>query len=321
VKLAVIGGTGFIGREIVTQAVHMGHNVRVLARTPHADTQDVTFVSVDIRDTASLTTAVAGSDMIINAAGVAHRAVGTVRDHVYHDTNAAGAAAVVRAAATSGVRRVVLLSSISVYGGSQPHTILDEGAVPTPSGAYACSKLAGEIAARNAATTYEIPLTILRLATVYGAGDPGNFARLIRAIYTGRFIQIGRGVNRKTLIHRSDVARGCLLAATDLSTSCNVFNLTGDIYTVQHIVGTISMLLGKSAWSHTLGIPAPSWLLALLQRAGRRGKTTAATINRWLADEAYSGKAFSRKYGFSPTYSLQAGLAEEITWLQYGADA
>ena len=58
-----------------------------------------------------------------------------------------------------------------------------------------------------------VDLTILRMATLYGEGDPGNVARLMRAIDLGRFIWIGNGMNRKSLLHKEDAARASLEVA------------------------------------------------------------------------------------------------------------
>ena len=56
-------------------------------------------------------------------------------------------------------------------------------------------------------------LTILRLATLYGEGDPGNVGRLMRTLDRGRFLWIGDGSNRESLLYRGDAARACMAVA------------------------------------------------------------------------------------------------------------
>ena len=56
-------------------------------------------------------------------------------------------------------------------------------------------------------------LTILRLATLYGEGDPGNVGRLMRKLDRGRFLWIGDGSNRKSLLYKGDAARACMAVA------------------------------------------------------------------------------------------------------------
>ena len=65
-----------------------------------------------------------------------------------------------------------------------------------------------EIAARTG-----MALTILRLATLYGEGDPRNIKRLIRTLDQGRFIWIGDGRNQKSLLYVRDAARACSMVA------------------------------------------------------------------------------------------------------------
>ena len=60
-------------------------------------------------------------------------------------------------------------------------------------------------------------LTILRLATLYGEGDPGNVGRLMRTLDRGRFLWIGDGSNRKSLLYRGDAANACMAVAERLS--------------------------------------------------------------------------------------------------------
>ena len=315
-NLAVVGGTGFIGHEIVAQAVRRGDQVRAIARTAASVPDQASFIAADIRDHDSLRAAFAGIDVVINSAGLAHGRPETRQAQQYEATNATGAAAVVVAAAESGVRRVVLLSSISIYGGSTPDTLLNEQHTPAPKGPYAISKWNGETVAAQMAQTHNLPLTTLRLATVYGGSDPGNFIRLIRMIARGKFVWVGNGANRKTVIHREDVARGALLAASDTTSGSGIFNLTDNVYTIRQIVETMADLLHQEVGSRYIPTVAARTIAKIIAKGGSRGRAFATTIDRWLADEAYSGDAFKKRYAFCPAWNLRDGLAEEIRWLR-----
>ena len=69
-------------------------------------------------------------------------------------------------------------------------------------------------------------LTILRLATLYGEGDPGNVGRLIRTLDRGRFLWIGDGSNRESLLYKGDAARACMAVAERPASGINIYNVS-----------------------------------------------------------------------------------------------
>ena len=83
----------------------------------------------------------------------------------------------------------------------------DENTPCNPVGPYALSKYNAELRAIEIARVSGMALAILRLATLYGEGNPGNVGRLMRALDRGRFLWIGDGSNRKSLLYRGDAAR------------------------------------------------------------------------------------------------------------------
>ena len=78
------------------------------------------------------------------------------------------------------------------------------------------------------AAQHQLGLTILRLATVYGEGDRGNIARLMRTIDAGRFVWVGHGTNRKSLIHRDDAAAAVLAVVSTGPSGIRTFNVSAD---------------------------------------------------------------------------------------------
>jgi len=150
--IAVTGGTGFVGRHMITALLSQGYRVRALARTP-AKLADFAHENLDILK-GSLGSAdtqlVQGADVVLHMAGlIKARSLAEIMA-----VNRDGAGAIAKTAQASGVKCFVLLSSQTA---GQPH--LSD---------YAASKQAGELAVKGA---YKGGLAIIRAPAVFGPGD------------------------------------------------------------------------------------------------------------------------------------------------------
>jgi nucleoside-diphosphate-sugar epimerase len=258
---------------------------------------------------------VAGVDVVIHAAGLAHQHRATLAQRVeYSQINTACTESMVRAAVAADCQRFVLVSSVSVYGAGSPATT--EEAPCNPSSPYAISKLEAEHVASEVAASSKMELIILRMATLYGDNDPGNVGRLLRTIDRGRFLWIGDGQNRKSLVHVEDAASACALAATrPLSTHFRTFNIATEPCTMREIVSTLACSLGRRPPS--IHVPARIPLTAAAITSNIPGLATRArrfrsTLDKWLSDEVFDATLFRDTFGWHPKISLDRGLARQV---------
>jgi nucleoside-diphosphate-sugar epimerase len=317
-SIVVTGAAGFLGREVVRQALAAGLPVRALARHAPEDPLSVEYHAGDLLDPRTLEGVLSGASAVVHAAGRAHLFRGESSPGQLSRDNAEATAAVVRAAKEAGVARVVLASSISVYAAPRDPRERDESAPLGPSSSYAASKLEAERRATEIAAGAGAPrLAILRLSTLYGPRDPGNVRRLIRAIDRDRFVAIGDGSSRKSLLAVSDAALACL-AAVDMPEAAGmapgVYNVAAAPCTMGEVVGLIYRHLGRAL--PRLSVPAPL-ALALARAARAAGMAGAAdSVEKFLRDDAFSGARFSAAAGWRPRVSLEEGLREEVAWYQ-----
>jgi len=161
----------------------------------------------DVTDQATVQSAMQGVDAVIHIAALLH----TVNPPLemrekYERINVGGAATVVEAAISTGVNRVVLFSTIAVYGHADG-CVLNEQSPTQPDTFYAETKLSAEQLVLNAKRKDGQPLgTVLRLGAVYGSRIKGNYGRLTRALARHRFIPIGSG---STLNENDSSCRAC----------------------------------------------------------------------------------------------------------------
>jgi len=81
---------------------------------------------------------------------------------------------------------------------------------------------------------------------VYGARVKGNYRRLLRSLVRDRFIPIGDGMNRRTLIHDRDVGKAAVLVMNAPAAAGHVYNVSdGQIHTLNEIIGTMCNCSGR----------------------------------------------------------------------------
>lgn len=296
--ILLTGADGFVGSAVREAALRQGVDLRASSRRQNV-AGDCFFA--DVLQPETIAPAMKAVSTVIHTAGAAHIFRRTAEEEAsMYRTNVEGTRNVVLAAGRAGVRRVVLVSSVSVYGDM--------------SDAYAGSKADAERAAMQAAAG-TVMLTTLRLATVYGEGDPGNVLRLVRAIDRHAFVWIGRGENRKSLIHRDDA--GAAIVAAAFAGADGTFNVSAPPVTIGEVVTTIARLLGR--WVPRLPISSRTATSAaramnVLTFHNRRAAALDRNIAKWCADDVHDGSEFNARFGFAPTVDLANGMAREVAW-------
>jgi nucleoside-diphosphate-sugar epimerase len=313
--LLVTGASGFLGSRVVCLAREAGWRVRVFDRTARFDADGIeTFVG-DISDCALLRRASDGVAAIVHAAGLAHVVGSAARNSsAFNAVNDVGTGNVVDAALICGVPRVILVSSVSVYG-SYSGKKCDELVSCLPVGPYAVSKWRGELRATERMATGRGTLTILRFATMYGEEDRGNVARLIGALDRNRFVWPGDGANQKSLIYKDDAARACLRTLDHPASSNEVFNVSSPPASMREIVTGICQALGRPVPRFGIPLPILNACGAIARRIGDPGHFDQR-LQKFIRDDVYDGTKFERAYGYSPVVSLAGGLQREVGSMQ-----
>ncbi|MDQ8195923.1 NAD-dependent epimerase/dehydratase family protein [Coraliomargarita sp. SDUM461004] len=188
----IFGGAGYIGQA--TWQRLQGQFQRIIladVREPSVPLPaQVSFVMCDVRQPIELGLAQLGVqvgevDWIFHYSAI-HREPGHAFEE-YFDTNVPGAEHVTAFAEAWEVPNIYFTASIAVYGPT--HAPTNESTVKYPSSGYGISKLTAElIHERWAAKSSERRLIVCRPGVVYGAGDPGNILRMIRAVKKGIFV-------------------------------------------------------------------------------------------------------------------------------------
>jgi UDP-glucose 4-epimerase len=315
----ITGATGAVGPRIVQACFETGRRVRVFALDAPAPGMLPEGVEVrigDVTDLSALAQAMQDVEAVIHLAALLHiiNPPPELREK-YELINVGGTSRVVDAAIKAGVKRVVLASTIAVYGPSGGR-VLNEESVAAPDTFYGQTKLAAEQIVLAAKRADGQPLgTVLRFGAVYGARIKGNYRRLVQALARGRFIPVGAGTNRRTLIYDKDLARAVVLALS--GAAGQIFNVTdGQFHTLNEIVAAMSLALGRTPPRYAVPATPVRWAAGLLEDVargvGRSSPIMRATIDKYTEDIAVSGDKLRTLLGFSPRYDLASGWRETV---------
>jgi len=171
VNVLLTGAGGNLGRVAIPELEAAGHTVRGV------DARGGSFDELDVREADEVRRAVAETDAVVHAAALHGIHLQDASPHEYWQTNVTGTFNVYEAARESGVRRVVLCSSMAVYGESAKRrdgwAVVTEESPTLPTDVYGLSKLLCEQMARHYARTAGITTVSLRL----GMFVPETFER------------------------------------------------------------------------------------------------------------------------------------------------
>jgi nucleoside-diphosphate-sugar epimerase len=191
VKLAITGGTGFVGSHLIDTALESGHEVLALTRRPQAPRPNLTWIEGSLSDRESLRRLIDTTDCVIHVAGVlkARDAAG------FEEGNVAGTLAMLAAATAGGTNRFIQVSSLAAR---EPQLSL-----------YGSSKAKAESLVEGSGLDW----VIVRPPAVYGPGDKETLD-LFRMARGGQIYMPPKG--RLSLIHVDDLVHLLIaLAAPD----------------------------------------------------------------------------------------------------------
>ena len=314
-RVLVTGATGAVGPAVVRAAVEAGHHVRLLVRRVPEDAELAAHERCvgDLTNPGTIEDAVRQIDVVIHLAGLLHITnPGPELEADYERINTTATRQLLDASRRAGVRRVVLASTTAVYGDTAAR-LATEDTPPAPDTWYAQSKLAAERLVLGAVREDQAPLgTVLRLSAVYGPRVKGNYRRLVLALARGRFIPLGTGTNRRSLIHERDAGRAFVAAAQHDAPTGRLYNVTDSTpHQVRDIVAAISDALGRAHPRLAVPLPVARTLAGAAEGAfrliGRTSPLTRSAIDKYVEDSAVDASRIQRELGFVPETDLVQG--------------
>ncbi|KAA3642991.1 MAG: NAD-dependent epimerase/dehydratase family protein [Chloroflexi bacterium] len=292
----ITGAAGFLGAALANQLGREGHNVRGIddlsSGNPDALHEDVHFTRGDVNDRPKLWTLLQDVDCVYHLAARVLVSESILYPREYNAVNVGGTVSLMEAMRDVGVRRVVFISSGSVYG-NQEDQPLTEDAVPVPRSPYAVSKLAAEYYVRTIGSLWGIETVSLRVFNAFGPGQhlPPSHPPVIpnflkQAVRGGSLVLHGDGRQTRDFVYIDDVVRAMVGASTAPDIDQMVINVGSGYETRMRDLARLVLEITDSK-AEMIYTPRND-----------------AGVSRMCADLSIAGD----KLGYMPRISLEEGL-------------
>jgi len=315
-KIALLGGSGFIGTEFIRQfgeGTDSGHEI-FIGDIEKSKAYPERCAICDIRNKDDLRQFLKGADVVINLAAV-HR--DDVRPlSLYHDTNVQGSQNICEVADELGITHQIFTSSVAVYGFQEGEP--DERAPHEYFNLYGETKSKGEDCynAWFAKGEGKI-LTVIRPTVVFGPGNRGNVYNLLKQLASGAFMMIGHGKNRKSMCYVENIA-AFIGHALGFKQGHEVYNYVDKPdFEMNTLVSLVRKQIGKG---ESVGMRLPYWfgylagagfdVLAFVTR--RTFPISRIRIQKFCSNSIFSAEKAHTTVGFTAPVDLKEALANTI---------
>lgn len=320
-KILVTGATGFLASHLIPALQGRGHAVSALV-LPSEDPawllqQGVGVHRGDVCKPDTLTPALREVDGVFHLAA----AIGVRRPmREYYAVNVTGTENVCRAALAAGVKRLVHISSTSVYKQGLGVPVSEEFPLEPLPDPYPKTKAAAERLVRRMIEEELLRASIVRISTMFGPGDRLNFGRIADRLRAGKGIVIGSGHNRVPFAYVDDVVQGLLLVLEQERAEGQVYNITDDNWPTQReLLREIADQLGASM--PRLHVPRRLVYGAALVAEGVAALTrsshplvTRFGVAMYGADNRYTSEKARKELGYEPRTTLRQGVRLAAAW-------
>ena len=294
-RLAVTGGTGFVGSHFIDVALGAGHHVCALTRRPQQERERLEWVAGSLEDPQSLRHLVQRSDAVVHIAGVINGS-----PEQFEKGNVAGTLAMLASATAGGATRFVHVSSLAAR---EPKL-----------SQYGASKARSEELVRSSGLDW----AIVRPPAVYGPGDKETL-ELFKMAKLRLMLLPPEG--RVSMIHASDLSR-LLLALAEAPKPSGVTYEADDGRERGWSHKELAQALGQAVGRKNLALSVPAQMLrlgAVVDQLVRREKAKLSPDRAaYFSHSDWVCRAECRPPAelWAPHIATVAGLAETARWYE-----
>jgi len=240
-KIAVTGGSGFIGGQIASELAK-SHEVVSIDIAPPNKAEGFSFHRADLSSYETTQRVLKNVDVVYHVAGAVLEQV-RIDPFGASGTNVEITRNVVEASYRNGVKKILFASTFYVYDGIDPNMTVNEATPLSTIGMelFGATKVFGETLLKEYSKKYGMKYVILRFGSAYGPGGQGSnvIKAFLDSAKAGKTIDVwGPGNRRNQYTYVKDLAKGCVLS---LSRENEIYNLISpEETTIRELTETIS---------------------------------------------------------------------------------
>jgi hypothetical protein len=286
-KIAVCGGTGFIGRTLVNKLIDDKHRVVLLTRNPEAifnhAKEQLSIVKWDGKTTNSWTEAINGTDAVVNLAGepITIKRWSDTTKQLIQNSRLDSTKAIVRAIANSQIKPRVFLnaSAVGFYGDISSGDADESRKKGAGFLAETCERWENQA---KAAELSGVRVAVLRFGIVLEKGG-GALAKMMLPFKIFAGGPPGSGMQWVSWIHREDVMRTILFTLENANISGPINVTSPEPVSMRDFCSTLAKALGRRSWA-----PVPDFVLkTMLGEMSEMLLTGQRAIPRKLQDAGF----------------------------------
>jgi len=258
-KVLLTGGSGFLGHIIANQLKEL-YNITLLHRTVDIEIEKCfPVIYSDLSKELIPQRFNNNWDIILHAAGKSGTSLeNLVEDDKFYNANVIGTKNLLSSLENRLPKLFVYFSSVSVYGVEEGEDV-DENHPTNAIDAYGNSKLEAEHEVLKWSKRTGVNCIILRLPLLVGPKPPGNLGKMIHAIKKRKYVSIGGGKARKSMVWIKDI--GSLIPT--IEDKEGIYNLTDQHHpSFRELENIISENVGCNIWT------IPNWIAKYLSKFG-----------------------------------------------------
>lgn len=305
----VTGASGFIGSELMLNLIKLGYSAKGTVRNLEKISNiklDSFFFKCDIDKKTDWSKILTNIDCIIHCAGQNSDISLLKKRNLknYYKINVEGTKNLAYQAAKAGVKRIVFISSVKVFG-ENFKTLLNHKSETLCTNSYGISKLEAEKELFKISNKTGLEVTIIRPAIVYGKGAKGNFRKLMRYISKGFPLPFGLIKNKRSFINLDNLLDLIIISAKHPEAAGKILLASDDhdLSTLE-LVKKIAVQMNKPIKIFSLNTSMMRFFASLF------GKSTDIDrlLNSFQIDISYTKQLMNWK----PPYNIDEGLKKMI---------
>ncbi len=319
--ILVTGGTGRIGRHLISRLLAEKEKVRAVVRSEERAIylpKGVEPFYADITKKETLRDAFEDVEKVVHLAGSVDFSSSKEK---MQEVNVCGTRNILESCPEK-LKRFVHCSSISVYGFRPVEIPADERTPTSPDDIYGETKLAAEKEAQSYSS--KIPITILRPGVIYGEGFDDAYLAILARLEKGNMPYIGNAENHIPFVHVNDIVESIMLSLKKKLDSGSKYVIVGKESLTQKDIFMMACAFLEVDPPENHVSPGMAKLFAyfsMLKAKFKRQKPPLlpSYINILSSDRIFSIKKSEKELDFKPKVSLEDGIKEMVEYYRSGA--